>query len=304
MDPQSSTIQKILVVVDPAAVRHSCIEKGARLALGLGSTLELYICDSDDNVAESWTSLSQYRSMLRERRLALLEALAAPIRERGVHVRTESEWHAPLEQGIVEHAIRSRADLVLKDTHRHEATSGMPFDPTDRMLIRNLPVPLMLVRSKSWRANPLITACVDPCHASERPTALDESMCAMTASIGRALAGRVSMLHLLEPPLNESAMPIDRGAVESDYQRQRTAVAEVASRANVSGEALRFQEGRFPESLIEMAKGENSDVLVVGLTARPRSMSGDEDTAWRLLEQADSDLLVVKPRGFRAQAAA
>jgi universal stress protein E len=291
-------IQKILVVVDPIAARHPCIEKAARLAASFNSTLELYICDSDQHVPESWTPVTQHHSFLRERRLTMLEALAAPIRERGIHVTAESEWHAPLEEGIVDHAIRSQADLVLKDAHRNESMSYMPFSPTDRMLIRNLPMPLLLVRSRPWPQHPLVATCVDPCHAVERPMALDESLLAMSGSISRALTGQVSVLHALEPPVHLRDEPLDRGTVEVDYRRQRTAVAEVAGRASVSGDSLRFQEGHFPDSLIQMAKRENSDLLVIGVAARQRSMNRAGSTAWRVLEQTESDLLVVKPPGF------
>lgn len=102
-------IENILVVVDPTATSHPCVDKAARIAQGFGSTLELFIGDVEQGGGSTFLD---YRKNLRERRLATLETLAAPLRARGIHVRTESQWHVPLEQvGAV-----STASQVLEQT--------------------------------------------------------------------------------------------------------------------------------------------------------------------------------------------
>jgi nucleotide-binding universal stress UspA family protein len=192
-------IERILVVVDPTAVSHPCIEKAARLAGAFGSSIELYICDVDQDVPESWaggSTLAQYRGLIRERRIQMLEELAAPLRARGIHVSTESEWHSPLEQGVVEHAIRTRAGLVVKDTHPHGPASHMPTVQTDWALLRQLPMPLLLVRSGAWGTHPVIAASVDPCHAAERPVELDLALVALGSSIKQALSGSLTLVQV------------------------------------------------------------------------------------------------------------
>jgi universal stress protein E len=293
--------EKILVVVDPTAVRHPSVEKAARLAASCGSSLELYICDVDQSVPENWaggTTLAQYRGVLREQRLAMLESLAAPIRARGVHVTVATEWFVPLEQGVVQHAIRSRADLVVKDTHRHAPALHMPVAQTDWIIIRHLPMPLLLVRPGEWPVRPLVSACVDPCHVAERPAQLDESLVDVSASVSRALAGEVSVLHSLQIPPH---LPGDEPAskdVELAYEKQRAAVSSLAHRADLAGGALRFESGSFPESLIRLVKREKPDLLVMGVAARQRFQHGASSTASQVLEQTDCDLLVMKPTGF------
>src|SRR5690349_14964097 len=82
-------LRKIMVVVDPAALSHACIEKAARIALAFGSSLEIFCCIRPSDLPETWaggTTLAAYRGVLRERQVGALDALAKPLRARGLAV--------------------------------------------------------------------------------------------------------------------------------------------------------------------------------------------------------------------------
>jgi universal stress protein E len=294
-------IQKILVVVDPTATLHPCVEKAARLAASFGSTLELFVCDVDQGVPESWaggTTLAQYRGLMRERRWAMLESLAAPLRERGIHVRTDSEWHVPLEEGILRHAIHTKADLVVKDTHRHAPASHMPDVQTDWLLIRQLPMPLLLVRPTPWAAHPKIAVSVDPCKVAERPIELDDSLVSLGCSIGRALTGEVELLHALQPLPHLPGEKPTAEAIRAAHEAQHKAVAHVAERASIGQAGVKFLERRIPEGIVDLVGEERPAVLIMGVAARQRFQQGAASTASQVLERTACDLLIVKPTGF------
>src|ERR1044071_1051407 len=114
-------IQRIIAVVEFGGVARPAVEKAARLAAAFGATLELYACDEVENVPASWaggSTLAQYLSVVRERRLAVLEERAAPYRASGLSVSTIYECRADPEEALVMHAIRSGASLVVKDVSR------------------------------------------------------------------------------------------------------------------------------------------------------------------------------------------
>ena len=46
----------------------------------------------------------------------MLEALARPLRERGIDVTTECEYANVLHEGLLDRAKRTTADLIVKDT--------------------------------------------------------------------------------------------------------------------------------------------------------------------------------------------
>lgn len=109
---------RILLIIDPQADTHPCIEQWAVFAERSGGSIELYTCDEQPGVPDKWSaSLNshEYRGVLREQRLQMLEELARPLRSRGLRVSTCSEWHAPLEEGVARHLSVNRADVVVYD---------------------------------------------------------------------------------------------------------------------------------------------------------------------------------------------
>ena len=300
-DVAQTVIQKILVVVDPTAQSHPCVEKAARLAASFASSIELYVCDADQEIPESWaggTTTGQFRGLMRERRIASLEKLAAPLRARGLNVTTSSETHAPFEDAVARHAIRMKADLVVKDAQSHTPTGRIPSARTDWILLRQVPTPLLLVRPRAWPARPRIAVSVDPCHIGERPVALDESLVAIGCSVSRALSGDVEIVHALQAPPHLPGEVLPPRATDLAHARDRAAVERLADRGQVAHTALRFVEKGIPEGIVDLVASAQPDILVMGAVGRPRFEHPTASTASQVLEQVSCDILIVKPPGF------
>lgn len=292
-------MQKILVVVDPTANRWPSVEKAARIARNGGAALELYVCDVDQDVPGDRggaQGIADYRAQLRTGHLESLERLAAPLREAGLAVTTAAEWHAPLEEGIGHHVIRTKPDLVVKDTHWHRSLPRAMLTRTDWNLIRQVPSPLLLVRETEWPRRPLIAVAVDPCHPADYPPALDQAMASIGRRISDALDGELELLHVLQDPPHLPGERVVAHERAEAHARARAAVERLARDANVD---VHFTEGSGLEGLARLAAQLEPSVLVMGVAARPRwqhSVGGG--TAARLLERTACDLLVVKPPGF------
>lgn len=291
--------QRIMVVIDPTAAGQPALEKAARIALRTGGSLELYVCDVQQDIPESWTGPErshEYRDVLRARAQTDLQALAQPLREDGLTVTTQYEWHAPLEQGIGHHVIRSRPDLVVKQTHRHDLMNETLFSRTDWNLVRQVPAALLLVRHGSWPETPRIAAAVDPLHPADRPVLLDERIVHAGCSLASALQGQLEVFHVLQPPPHlpgEPVPPEQKAAAESEARR---IVDELAARSEAR---TLYAHGGIAEGLVGLARAHAPDILVMGAGARPRSAhSAAGGTAARVLERVECDLLVVKPPGF------
>jgi universal stress protein E len=298
-DQVHAAIQKIMVVIDPTQREQPALEKAVRIAASYRSSLELYICDVEQDIPESWVGGSrsdEYREILRRRLLEDLERLAEPLRARGLDVRTACEWHAPLEQGIGHHVIRTQPDLVVKETHWHAAMPRVTLTRTDWNLIRQVPAPLLLVRRKPWPEHPRIAVSVDPCHPADRPAALDEAMVDEGRSIANALTGEVDVVHVLQTPPHLPGEKVPAQQKAAVHASARSAVERLARRADCS---VRFGEGDPATGIIHLARESNANVLVMGAVARPRWVhSAASGTAAQILERIDCDLLIVKPPGF------
>lgn len=289
-------LARVLVVIDPTSKEQPGLEKAARIALGCGALLELFICEASVDLSEA-----EHEARL-ERSLSMLEDLAAGLRARGLQVECRSDRHAPLEQGVALHVIRTAPDLVVKDTHRHAlAPMRGALSLTDWTLIRLCAVPLLLVRPEPWTNAPLFSVSLDPCHPAVRPEALDESMLALGMTLAAALRGSLDALHVLQTPPHLPGEKVSPSARAMAHERARDTVTRVVTRSNDSGTPipLHFLVGRVADSVAGFAVTHDCDVLVMGAGARARWPSaGPSGTAAQVLETLPCDLLVVKPPGF------
>jgi universal stress protein E len=244
---------------------------------------------------------AEFRELRRRELLDQLERYAEPLRARGLTVSKHCEWHTPLEQGIGYHVLRTRPDLVVKQTHRHDSIVRDQRAPTDWNLIAQLPAPLLLVREEPWAEAPAIAVSVDPCHVAERPESLDQALIALGCLFTNCLGGNLEAWHVLESPPHlpgEPATPID---VARAAGAAREAVERVVTAASNLPKAIptHYLKGAVAGALAENASQRKPDVLMLGGAARPRwAHSLASGTAAQLLEHLNCDLLVVKPRGF------
>lgn len=291
--------RRILVVIDPTAQEQPALEKAVRIATRCGSSLELYICDVQQQLPESWAGgarFDDYRELRRQQLVDELAVLAGPLRERGLAVETVCEWHAPLEQGLGEHAIRTQPDLVVKDTHRHMPLARAPLSHTDWNLVRMVPMPLLLVRARPWAGVVRIAAAVDPCHPADRPVALDAQIVESSHALARMFDGVMDVFHVLQTPPHLPGDRVSREQVEAAHARARDAVGQLALAESAR---TQFIEALVPDGLAQLVERHRPDVLAIGAVARPRSVhAAAGGTAARVLERVDCDLLVLKPPGF------
>lgn len=298
---QQAVMGRILVVVDPtAAGAQPAVHKAARIAASCGAALELYICDVEQDIPDSWAGPSragEYRDVRRQQYLGELGALAQPMRARGQQISLVCEWHAPLEEGIGHHVIRTRPDLVVKATARHPLMPRAALTRTDWNLIRQIPASLLLVGSQPWRPAPRVAVAVDPGHTVEHPAHLDEALVEEGSELSALLGAQLELYHVLQTPPHLPGEPVPPQQKEDAHACARLGAQRLARRAGAT--AVRTTEGRVIDGLAQLVAEHTPDVLVMGAVARPRwAHSAASGTAAQVLERIACDLLVVKPPGF------
>lgn len=283
-DAARTVFARILVVLDPTASTHACIEKAARLARSFGSVLELYVCDAELDPPQH---------------LALLERLAAPLRAQGLLVETCAEKHFPLEEGIGHHIIRSHPDLVIKDSHRHALTTRAGVSHTDWSLLSQAAVPLLLVRPQSWSPRSQILVALDPCRPADHPAALDMALLEIANGLGNALVGAVQLLHVVGTPPHLPGEPVAAETRREWEEKSQQALHRIASQAGVDAAAVHCVAGAPVRGIVGYASAHRPDILIMGSSGRRRwAHTAAGNTATAVLEQVDCDLLVCKAPGF------
>jgi universal stress protein E len=306
-------ISKILAVIDPTTADQPGLARAAWLAEKTGAELELLICYyneylSGDRLFDS-PSLERARNEVIENHEKHLEALAQPLRDKGVTVKSTALWDHPLHEGIVRQAVTSKADIVVKDTHHHSAITRALLTNTDWNLIRTCPMRLWLVRPRKMSAAPVFVAAIDPMNQHDKPAALDDEILQLSKTLADSVGGSVHAFHSYDPRIAVAtatanayipvSLPFDEieQQMHEDHQKR---FKEITSFHKVDDDKAHLVAGLTHEELPAIAETLNADVVVMGAVARNRwKRLFIGATAERTLEHLPCDLLIVKPDWFK-----
>ena len=303
-------LENILVIVDPTAEQHPCVEKAALLALKLAARLELYVCDTK---ASREARLAAHMREQSDRPFVIdlkskLEYLAAPLRERGLDVTTEVECGDPLHVALVDRAQRTTADLVVKDTHHHSLAQRTFITNTDWQLIRACPVPLLLTKPKPWASAPRVFAAVDPGHVNDKPALLDNRIMDYAAVMSKRLGGELHLVHVYLPAAIVAAatsggapmaMTVSAEELAKEENKKRELLKDLVVEYRVRDENVHLKVGGPAAVLPHIAGALRADIVTMGAVSRSglqRIFIGS--TAEDVLEQLPCDVLIVKPLDF------
>jgi universal stress protein E len=311
-----NNISQILSVIDPTTDDQPAMRRAAWVATNTGAELELLICYyneylSGDRLFDS-QSLQATRKEILDGYKKHLEALAQPLRESGLTVRTQTLWDHPLYDGIVRHAAAINADLVFKDSHHHSAISRALLTNTDWSLIRACASPLWLVKAGNMPADPVIVAAIDPMNEHDKPAALDDEILMLGKALAKASNGEIHAFHSYDPRVAIStatanaylpvSLPFDEIEKQMRQQHEKR-FREIVVYHEIESDHAHLVSGLVHEELPALAKDLDALVVVMGAVARnPLKRLFIGSTAERTLGQLPCDMLIVKPAWFHTLA--
>ena len=209
--------RNILVYIDPTKEEQPALQRAIEIAEKDKNThITLFLSCYD--LTYEMTSLSSMEERQAMQSLVIrdnkewLDTLAAPYREQGHIITCQVHWHNRPFQAAIQLILKEGFDLLIKSTHPHPRLSAILFTPTDWNLLRKCPIPLLLVKVKSWPENGNILCAVD-CKSIEDPDHhnLNESILGVTARLFNIILSLPSIrirFHLLnlfdisKPPIS------------------------------------------------------------------------------------------------------
>jgi universal stress protein E len=305
------SIRRILVAIKrPSGDVPVLARKAAQLARACGAELELFhsvdAAIALDPLMTAVAMQREYREDMAQRALAGLARTANQLRRYDVRIATSTAWDYPPADAIIRRARACAADLIVVGLHaaRHRFTwlPGL----TDWDVLRDSPVPVLIVKSTRPYRRPVVLAPIDPLHVFAKPAGLDAEILRMAGAFARNLKGTVQAMHAYLP--NVYAMP-------SVYDAKSTAhVLRAARRAARTrfDKALRMSgirvsrrhliEAHPVDAIPNTARRIGGSLVVMGAISRSglkRFFIGN--TAERVLDRLECDVLVVKPRHFASR---
>jgi universal stress protein E len=309
----------LFAIRDVEAVTPGALRKIGALARGSGARLELYHALTETIVVPRSRGLLSGPSVIDDvfetvarKSVRRLDRLVRSAALRDLRVTAHVDWDYPAHEAIVRRAVATKADLVVGEAHHHPRAARAFLQNTDWELIRQCPVPLLLLKSSRRYVKPSVLVAVDPFHAADKPATLDKALLAAGARLSAGLGGTLHAVHAwlplaaLVPTAASAPVPVwlPPEAEAAHEKRIRKAFEALTRRAGVKPAGRHLVAGSIHAALESVARQSRAAIVVMGAISRrglKRLFIGS--TAERMLDQLDCDVLIVKPPGFRTRIA-
>lgn len=305
--------KRILVAVrDIEGFSSATLRKVAALARSSEATVELCHAITEPQLLETvWRDRSgrpadvifqtiESKTNSRLSRLARTGPLAH------MRVTVHSNWDNPAYEAIIRRALAMEADLVVVEAPRYGPELRPFLRHTDWQLILNCPCPVLLIRPQGRYDRSQVLVAVDPLHAADESADLDRRLLSVGKYLARMLHGDVHACHVYLPmaaSTTSRSLHSERSPADVESQPSKTvrrAFERLASRSRVSPDHCHLVKGRVSVGVASVARKVRARILVMGALSRSSEMRDFiGNTAEQILEHVASDVLVIKPRGFK-----
>jgi universal stress protein E len=299
--------ERILVpIADPSDGINEAVRRARALARKTGARIELFNAIASA-VSEGilHAKAEQFTRLEAEQNRRWLERIANRLRREDIVVNTRVQTGIPVHEAILREVRLTRADLVVIQARKHNVLARLLLTQTDFELIRQCPVPLLIVKGRAnWRS-PRILAALDPFHINNKPRLLDNEIVDAARAIAAVVRGSVHVAHIyrsldsyipsvwIGPPVL-GAMPAQENAYKSEVRQRFT---DALNRYRIAKGNAHLLCGDPAIELPILARSMRAALVVMGAVSRSslkRIVIGN--TAERVLDSLRCDVLVVKGR--------
>jgi universal stress protein E len=290
-------LKKVLVVIDTDHEEQLALERVVQLAKLSDFDIRLISCDYSRYLVEGYyfdgIQIPELRRGYLDERQEALDALAGPLIDKGLSVQTEAMWGHPPFEAIVADVLSWQPDLVIHSARRHSKISRIFLSNEDWQLVRTCPAALLLVKERPWSDEPIIIAAVDPKHSHGKPLGLDHKILTVANELRNSMDGQVYIMH------SYSEIPLSGTYPEQASEEHKAAMDELVSDFEIPDERVRIIDESVEFALPELEMELQADLVVMGAVSRSRIKDVFiGNTAEKVLDYIESDVLIVKPDGF------
>ncbi|HLA30203.1 MAG TPA: universal stress protein [Pseudomonas sp.] len=273
------SMQNILLVIHPTSATDPALERGKQLAKALDAELKVLLCDPHQAQGE------------------YLEQLLSELRREGLRAYGEQAMVEPKHScaAILAAQQQHNADLVIKQHHPDSQLRKLLSPPDDWQLSRQLPVPLLLVKSERPWAGGTILAAMDVDHQDPQHRMLQGNVMNYAVDLCGLFAAELHVVSAYDVPSLDLADPVahhDQAIALYCHDQCQWFQREY----ELAEHRLHIGEGPARALIPRIAHEQGAVLTVLGTIAR----SGLEgiligNTAEAVLDGLESDVLVLKP---------
>ncbi|RBW51104.1 universal stress protein [Marinobacter sp. F3R11] len=290
-------MDKFLIVMDPAQKHQKALARGIELARATGAHLEVVAFTHEHLGAlpSAPTVQQQARDAMVELRQRWLDQMLALSDCSDLTITTHTVWEKHIHQWIIEHCHPNRFSAVIKTGQRSET---LLYTPTDWHLIRECPVPVMLVAEQKWNHAHPILAAVDLSSGKPVKKALNTKIIKQANALAKALGVEVHLVHALH--ISEILADLEIiNVAEHEKKRKEAlepAITHLCNTWHLRRDQIHLAAGPAHKVIPSVASKLKADMVVIGTSGktglRARVIG---NTAEKVLTHLRTDLLAIKP---------
>ncbi|MGI9325747.1 MAG: universal stress protein [Pseudomonadales bacterium] len=274
-------VTKVFVVLDPTCMEQAALEWGEQIVQefkthrSVDATLHVYCCINSESVAiVPGDDAEKAIKATHERVNAWLQRMVTETRDKGYAVDTEVEWSEDWRKAIVAASARQSSALVVKNMTQHSRFVRMVRETSDWTLIRECECPVLLVKTgRPYRVDKMLVAVKHDPDSDLYEQANDNILGA-----ARAWSGDLGAeLH---------AVTCYEEGMHPDRQR-------FADRCGLERKQVSAAMGSPEKVIAETAAEQGSDLVVIARVARPDSPSMLGNTARKVVDEIDTEVLIL-----------
>jgi len=246
--------------------------------------------------------------LLKQHRQQALEALVQPIAQEDNLIYTKVLSGLPFLE-VIRYVQRGGYDLLIKMAHAPAGISEKLFGSVDLHLLRKCPCPVLIDRPSASSRYQRILAAVDT--DSSPMEGCDELIMQLATSFKQREDAQLDIVHAWHLP-GESMFRGPRFSLpdhemevmlnnEKDKQMGKLKALLEPYNIDINDKGIHLVKGQPAESINQIAKQNNSDIIVMGTVGRvgiPGLFIGN--TAEEIFQTTACSVLAVKPPGFKS----
>ncbi len=273
-------LRNILTLMEPSVEEQPAFDAAMVLAKRFGSRLELLVSEFQDLHAAYFdpmtATLQEFHDTVMSGHRTALERCVKAAAAEGVNALGEALWGTPFHEVVLARVAATRPDLVVKHSAYHNRIERTLFTGSDWHLIRDCPVPLLLVKEPIRLAGVRILVCVDPLHGHDKPASLEHQLLRRGAVLAEKLGGELHALNVCAIPtpigvvgdayVAALAMPPD----EEWIGRARESYRQLMAAYDLPKERVHFRVGVAARAIVAAARELDAGLVLMGAVSRRR----------------------------------
>jgi universal stress protein E len=294
--------KRILVVITPHREEQPALERAVFLAkqynaeLILGCSMYNRSIEKASEITNQ--SIEQLKQTLIDDQKQVMTRLVNTL---GLSTETKSivTWHKKWYKGVIDIAIGSDCDLIIKETSHYKKTVRNLFTTDHWNLLRCSPINVLMVKNHQWTNSGNIVSAISLDDGDSQHKCLSKSV----ATEGHQMANMFNAnLHFVN---TISKAPLHIAVEKSDFdpekinrrlqQKHTEDLVQLASQINAENVNVIVEEGLPGKVVPKICENLNTQCLILGSVGRKgidTALLGN--TAEYIIDKLDCDTLVVK----------